>query len=485
MVRLAPVRPISRLYEDVRIQRTALAALVPGAAMTVPALALWLYCFDVGGGESSRENMVRLALTAGLWLGGSLLWTLALAYDQALGNLWAAWREVFRRLPRVPSEGIFSLPAPPPEDYRFIGEDRAGRAPQAAAQAVRAPVLIASGSFQVERSKALEKLQGFQLGDPDGFLIPWIRCAAASGATRIHLVRLDRGLRMIFDGRPIPPETVKDPYGPLFSDEEDRSPGRHLAVGLLAAVGLAPSSVTIASGEGARRVRLEIGEATLKPGHRGRDAMTVLEVSWKGLGALLRRERCLAAAVDAVAPNGPILELDGTAVQSWTPRARLETEDALVGELASTGRPGIRLYAMGALVEELPWPEGPKLFEVRIGHPKFKLNISQSGVVRDQAFEQALELAALLAEELRKSGNTSPPPAVAGTAGKFLRGGLQLGIVAAAGVRLAAIYVPIPAARWIHLDHTPEVFVGWLGAFLFLAAALGVWLTLAAHRALV
>ena len=77
-------------------------------------------------------------------------------------------------------------------------------------------MLIASGSFQVERSKALEKLQGFQLGDPDGFLIPWIRCAAASGATRIHLVRLDRGLRMIFDGRPIPRKRSRTRTGRFF-----------------------------------------------------------------------------------------------------------------------------------------------------------------------------------------------------------------------------------------------------------------------------
>jgi len=43
----------------------------------------------------------------------------------------------------------------------------------------KAARLVGSGSFKVDRQRALEKLKEFQLPDPDMFLLPWIRCAVA------------------------------------------------------------------------------------------------------------------------------------------------------------------------------------------------------------------------------------------------------------------------------------------------------------------
>jgi len=37
------------------------------------------------------------------------------------------------------------------------------------------PSLVGSGSFKVDRQRALEKLKDFQLPDADMFLLPWIR----------------------------------------------------------------------------------------------------------------------------------------------------------------------------------------------------------------------------------------------------------------------------------------------------------------------
>lgn len=111
--------------------------------------------------------------------------------------------------------------------------------------------LVESGTFRVDRDKALEKLQRFQLPDPYMYLLPFVRCAAASDARSIRFSRVPGGLEMRFEGSPLEERALEDPYHYLLEGGEDAARYRHLAVGLLAAFRLEPKRITIASG-GAR-----------------------------------------------------------------------------------------------------------------------------------------------------------------------------------------------------------------------------------------
>src|SRR5262245_463167 len=121
----------------------------------------------------------------------------------------------------------------------------------------KTPKLVASGSFRVDRQRALEKLKDFQLPDPDMFLLPWIRCAVASGATRVTMDLDSAEIR--FDGRGFMREELTDPYACLF-DESAPPRNRQLAYALLAT--LRKSSLVLTSGRSGERLSLTVNSLT-------------------------------------------------------------------------------------------------------------------------------------------------------------------------------------------------------------------------------
>ncbi|TBR17439.1 hypothetical protein EPO15_16915 [bacterium] len=77
------------------------------------------------------------------------------------------------------------------------------------------------GSFVVDRERALKKLMQFMLPSPELFLLPLARVAAASGAGRFDLRRDGRDLVVEFDGAPLPPEAVADPFAAVTGESPD------------------------------------------------------------------------------------------------------------------------------------------------------------------------------------------------------------------------------------------------------------------------
>ncbi|MDE2292631.1 MAG: hypothetical protein KGL53_11165, partial [Elusimicrobia bacterium] len=114
---------------------------------------------------------------------------------------------------------------------------------------------VESGSLRVDRPRALEKLRRYQLGDPRRGVLFWLRCACAAGAKFVNVEPGPNTLVLTFDGRPLARADLRDPYGALFvEDAEPR--GRQLALGMLWAMRLEPSSLELESGEEGRRLRL-------------------------------------------------------------------------------------------------------------------------------------------------------------------------------------------------------------------------------------
>ncbi len=119
------------------------------------------------------------------------------------------------------------------------------------------PVLVASGTFRIDRGAALEKLKRYQAADPWTCLLEFVRCADRCEASRmgIDLVR-GRALRLRFDGRAFGWSRMLDPFQALLRPGASDA-GRHLAIGLLGALRVS-KRVVVASGRQPWRWRSRI-----------------------------------------------------------------------------------------------------------------------------------------------------------------------------------------------------------------------------------
>lgn len=273
-----------------------------------------------------------------------------------------------------------------------------------------APTLVETGSFKVDRPAALGKLSRFQLADPYAFLIPWIRCASASKAKTIRLDKVRDGLRMSFDGAPLTPEELTDPYACLFGSGEDEERGRHLAYGLLSALRLGPRGITLRSGFGDKRACLRIGGRSEKPlpeaalaggSEEELKARTVIHVLCGTLRSLFARDAFLERARESFGLYDADFRIQGRPVRVF-PAAEegfplgvspnpLRISGLLFNAPAAASSRQ-RLYKQGAFVCELKNAIGFGM-DALLSCDELRLNLSQSGAVRDEVLEAVLEAA--------------------------------------------------------------------------------------------
>ncbi|MFA5138205.1 MAG: hypothetical protein WC728_03150 [Elusimicrobiota bacterium] len=266
-------------------------------------------------------------------------------------------------------------------------------------------VLVETGGLRVDRARAMDKLMRFQLHDPTLYLLPWVRSAVQSRATGIRLVAIPEGIQMSFDGTPFAPTELKDPYGCLFEGSHDPR-RRDLALGLLAVLRLKPKAISVVSGHGAERHELRVDSLSEDRFEHSRDpgTDTVIRVSWGGFSGV--QGHLWQVAESCGACRIPIWVGD----RKLEPRRAPESlpglvfdKDGLFGILSITPAPmlGSRLdlsvSGVRACTVDNPFPV-PQVEGV-VDHPRFRLNVSQSGVSRDVIYAQAM--AAALKEVLR------------------------------------------------------------------------------------
>lgn len=259
--------------------------------------------------------------------------------------------------------------------------------------------LVESGSFRVDAAHAAELLGRFQLADAEHFLVPWLRCAVASGSRRIIVTPQYGKITVTFDGRGLPAEVMADPVGGLLGAINDEA-ARQLAIGLLALLRLSPTSVDITSGIGGRRRRVR---APAEPGHDDglmpEGTETVLEVRWKTDSGQTERAIANVSAAYGMCQSELV-------VSNWTipdpARARAalvswrgkESGSGIVLERTKFGQfqeSRVRFYKLGAFVEEtsFDWvPPGQVCF---IADDAFKLDLSQGKIVKNERYTAAVE----------------------------------------------------------------------------------------------
>lgn len=280
------------------------------------------------------------------------------------------------------------------------------------------------GRFTLDRERAREKLQRFQLEDPHRFVLELIRSAVQRGAVRIEIWLDADDLCLHFDGEAYTRSDFDQLWNALIDENRDvekRSLGS-LALGVNAALALPLAFVHVLSGdedEGAKllvRPKLpdEYGEKSVRDEpaiapSRGFKPTTTIHVRRRGgVGSLARaltrsvtslpeerliREACRFARAqitlngESITPNLPKGGLGVASLESKTCRVMAWHS----GEASETAQ--VHLVAHDVLVCTERLVGLPAHFEAAVQRDDYELDLSRTAVVKNEAHKGARDAA--------------------------------------------------------------------------------------------
>lgn len=265
-------------------------------------------------------------------------------------------------------------------------------------------VFIGGGVFKVDRERALEKLMCFALPDPAHAALLLVRCAVASEAAAVRVQRApDASLTISFDGTPLSAAELSQPYDSLFQKASEKTRrGRELATALLTLLRLKPARILVRSGLGNERAQLRVTLAEqeiAEPMPDGRLDTVVKFVPgprtsralWGRAFADTLRASC------GMAPMPVFLDderLPHTLPAEWGDESSPIQGGDLHGSVAIPPRleahSRLQFYRLGVLVGETTLSLATPPVVGRVDDPAFRLNVSQTAVVRDDRYKHAL-----------------------------------------------------------------------------------------------
>lgn len=256
-----------------------------------------------------------------------------------------------------------------------------------------------SGSFRVDRARALEKLSAFGFERGTDFLLPLARCAAAAEA-RALAVKGRTAMTASFDGRPFTRAQLVDPYAALFAEDADPA-ARELAVFLLAALRTAPAEISVTSGTPGVRTRLSVRDLRSESAadDEGLEWNTVVRVSWGplGLGRALKEAKAAARAAWALTPEGFTVDGVPPCPKPAPERVQATERDGVrtvrVAPPEDPAESSVTFCVGGVAVETIRTVLPTAQVRAWVDDPRLRLTVSQSAVVEDVRREEALSAA--------------------------------------------------------------------------------------------
>lgn len=264
------------------------------------------------------------------------------------------------------------------------------------------------GSFTLATEKALSKLEKFQLPDPKLFILQWVQALVASGAQNITMLYEESTLQnkfvlsIEFDGPGYTRSEVDGLYDQVFRSGRDRSVDRlrELALGWLSACSLPLTEMCLDS-NGRRRVRIKGKGETTEASPQNQDKVEKkneisldhqIWIEGRGTPGLdeIVRQRCrevtcrLTLNRDSVGggqsgvpwPNKPFRNGPTSGVIGAT-----------YGGSASSSLAFLR-YGVEFVSRSEPSLQPPII--ARVTDNSLSKNVSQTDVVRDEAYEEFL-----------------------------------------------------------------------------------------------
>jgi hypothetical protein len=269
------------------------------------------------------------------------------------------------------------------------------------------------GAFTLATEKALAKLEKFQLPDPTHFILQWIQALIASGAQQIDIsygttsLRGQFNLLINFDGPGYTRFEVDALYDHVFRSGRDRSVDRlrELALGWLSACSLQVDKMILDS-NGRRRVRERSGRSVQETTSSSPTPDTETEqpeqaapihqlfISGKGdypFESILSR-RCCEVPASIYFNKSLITGSSGPSGVPWPNRSFRcgPTQGVMGATYGGSATSNVSFLRYG--VEFVARPEAslqPPVI-IRVSDPTLSKNVSQTDVVRDDAYEDFL-----------------------------------------------------------------------------------------------
>ncbi|MBI5595306.1 MAG: hypothetical protein HY928_04370 [Elusimicrobia bacterium] len=264
--------------------------------------------------------------------------------------------------------------------------------------------LVGTGAFTVDRARALEKLMRFALPEAAFGALLLIRCAAASGATSLSIRRGSGGvLTVAFDGEPFTPEELANPYEPLFKRQGGNTRrGRELATALLTLLRLDPVEVWVRSGPAGQRARLRVCRGEPETVTRIDDSAGGTSVRFSP-GPRTPGGAWGAAFEESLKRSAQMTEiplfLDGERLphghpEGWEEDGASVDGEGLRGWISIPPRcdeaSSVEFYKLGVLIGSTTLQLSTSGVVGRVNCDDFRLNASQTSVVRDERFRKAV-----------------------------------------------------------------------------------------------
>lgn len=273
------------------------------------------------------------------------------------------------------------------------------------------------GAFTLDREKAREKMQRFQLADPLHYLLALVRALVAKGAREVYLDIDANDVRLEADGAPFDVEDFEHLYNAILGKGRGRraEPLRELAIGLNSAMALRPRFILVESGDDSGGAELE-----MRPGVSDRFEATIPKADIRGTrihvrerfrpGAVLEffrnrfgelpeerllRDRCRFATI-AVTLEGEALaaglDIDHDNEDTLLALGSLGPSHRGVVRLTKGSDPGlVRIVQHGVHLVDHEVPALPPGTVVVVDAPGLTRDVGQGDVLRDAAYEALLE----------------------------------------------------------------------------------------------
>jgi hypothetical protein len=265
-----------------------------------------------------------------------------------------------------------------------------------------------SGQFTLDRLKARGKLQKFQLVDARRYVLELVQAAVLRGATSVAFEIDADDLRMTFDGRAFTRAELAGLWDAIFADGEgaDFRGLQELALGLNAALGIDPRSITVRSGGHALRVAAG-QEDVLAPLDAAVTGTEIHVVQRRRLGSVVGffrdlggrleeevhlRTRCQHSPVHITLDRFPInqgFRVEGALVEQPIAAEGVRGVIAFTGTAAPTE---LRLLKDGVWIETVRLKRcGPGLVAI-VSAEVLRKDVSLARIVADHGLQRVIEI---------------------------------------------------------------------------------------------
>lgn len=274
--------------------------------------------------------------------------------------------------------------------------------------------LDSHGTFTLDREKAREKMQRFQLAQPARYILELVQAAVLRGAPSIYFEISATDVHMRCQATPFTVNDFENIYEALFSRSmvSQRQALRHLALGLCTAMSMNPKAVRVTGGG------MQGGSLVMKPGKKDQfgkqgDAEYGIHIHLERSPWIVYSRSILSAAMDDV-EKALLLDLCGLSmvpieVNGMPIASGYQIPGALYWSHFTEGNTrGVVAVAQGAGLHLRPTSlhlmrncisfeedHPPALlpgFKALIESPSFHLDISHKKIVRNDSYDQALKL---------------------------------------------------------------------------------------------